>query len=295
MFEGDLAQGCRGPDFLGDVDEAGCGDSAEPWSAPSHERLEPEDAAIAEVVFRLEPGSELVPLEAVADPHFQVEAVAQQVSIAVVKEDVPVSPCPLGGDQRGVGISQHRFGIFSLADRCNADRTGGDHRVPVEIEALPEFVDEARCEASQFVSLVLTGGEDCEFVTAEAACEVAVADARPETVGQSNQHCIASLVTEGVIDRLEAIDVHHDHGRASATYCGGELVVEPSPVGETSQLVVGGVVFERRLCGPLSRDVFDVNDRDGTGRVELDRRTADPQPPRMTFGLDRELVVAAIR
>ena len=56
--------------------------------------------------------------------------------------------------------------------------------------------------------------QDRELVTPEAADGVAAARAFAQPLGDPEQHLVAGLVAEGVVDVLEVVEVEHQDGDA---------------------------------------------------------------------------------
>ncbi len=94
--------------------------------------------------------------------------------------------------------------------------------------------------------------QDGELVAAEARRGVARADAVVEALGDLQQHGVAGGVAEAVVDRLEVVEVHEDHGQPGALApCARERVAhaldEQRAVGEVRHGVVEGLVRELLL------------------------------------------------
>ena len=85
-----------------------------------------------------------------------------------------------------------------------------------------------------------------ELVAAEPADDIGGAHLRGEHGNDRLQHLIARGVSEGIVDRLQPVDVEHDQraGGAIALDVGqraGELALEAAPVGNAEQKVgIGG-------------------------------------------------------
>src|SRR4051794_16183824 len=59
---------------------------------------------------------------------------------------------------------------------------------------------------------VAVAGQDDELVPAEPADDVVSAGAGAESGGDVAQQLVAHLVAQGVVDGLEAVEVHEQHG-----------------------------------------------------------------------------------
>ena len=79
--------------------------------------------------------------------------------------------------------------------------------------------------------------QDAEFVAAQAGGEVGAAQGRPKPVGDRDEGLVAGGVTEGVVDRLEVVEVEEQGGDGPGADSLGERRLrglhEPAPVGQT--------------------------------------------------------------
>ena len=94
--------------------------------------------------------------------------------------------------------------------------------------------------------------QDGELVAAEAGGGVARADAGVQALGDLQQHRVAGGVAEAVVDRLEVVEVHEDHGEPAALAPGPRDRVphpldEQRAVGEVGDRIVEGLVCELLL------------------------------------------------
>ena len=80
--------------------------------------------------------------------------------------------------------------------------------------------------------------QDAELLAAVAVHHIVEPDLVGEHRGDRAQDLVALLVAETVVDRLEVIDVDHDHGgRTGSAGAGRQVMVEPPSVGEAGQAV----------------------------------------------------------
>ncbi len=106
--------------------------------------------------------------------------------------------------------------------------------------------------------------QDDELVAAEAGQRVARTQRLPEARGDRDEHLVADLVTQGVVDELEAIDVEEEDGRTPPALAprlqrGAEPVEEQRAVRKPGQRVVRGAVPDLLLTAPsLDRGADDV-------------------------------------
>src|SRR3546814_9055257 len=87
------------------------------------------------------------------------------------------------------------------------------------------------------------------LIAAESGDGVARAHGDGEPLGQLDEELVAALVAEGVVDRLEAIDVEEQQRRAravvtTALYRRGYALHQEGPVGELGERVVEGLPLQ---------------------------------------------------
>ena len=88
---------------------------------------------------------------------------------------------------------------------------------------------------------------DGELVAAQARHAGAVADEVVQSLAEIAQEVVAHVVAEGVVELLEAVEVEQEQATGGAVPARGldlplEEHVEPAPVGQLGEVVVGGVV-----------------------------------------------------
>src|SRR5437870_11519445 len=88
---------------------------------------------------------------------------------------------------------------------------------------------------------------DAELVAAEAGHGVALAKRLRKAPADLVEELIAEVMAEGVVDLLEAIEVHHDHPhRVAAAARGGDGVLQAiekqGAIGQAGQTVMSGLV-----------------------------------------------------
>ena len=91
--------------------------------------------------------------------------------------------------------------------------------------------------------------DDDEFFAAVAANHVAAANFRLQQRGHGLQHGVPHVMPEGIVDRLEFVDVHHHAGqRGTAAPCRRPVVLQPvdqvAAVGQSREDVGQGIQFE---------------------------------------------------
>ena len=106
---------------------------------------------------------------------------------------------------------------------------------------------------------------DCELIAAQARKDVAGATPLPECRGDAAQQLIADGMAELVVDRLEAVQVHHQH-RAALPQTGVpleltiELLIEPAPIEQAGQQIMIDDVLQLALKPATLGDVLHLVD-----------------------------------
>ena len=125
-------------------------------------------------------------------------------------------------------------------------------RSPVHFQGLrdcsPDFLPDFQraCHVQQGTA------EDHELVSAKPAHGVRVGDSCAHPFGHFQEHPVAGVVAEAVIELLEAIKVtapQRNPGRDLSHATGSEAFDESLPVEEVRQRIVGRAVHEARLSG----------------------------------------------
>ena len=89
-------------------------------------------------------------------------------------------------------------------------------------------------------------GDDDELISAEPGESIRSANGVAQVDGDALEELIADIVSQGVIDALEAVEIEHQEGRAGAVLsrlldsC-GKGVLEVAAIGETCKVIVEGI------------------------------------------------------
>jgi hypothetical protein len=98
------------------------------------------------------------------------------------------------------------------------------------------------------------GQDEHELPAAVAGEGVDVADAAGDPSGELDQHLVAPLVPEPVVDRLEVVDVQHEQGEDPAEAAGAlDLLLEPALEVAVVPGPVSGSVTDSRSASAWSR------------------------------------------
>ena len=85
-----------------------------------------------------------------------------------------------------------------------------------KVERLAEHREELRRGLLGVLVALDVGKHEGELVTAETRKRVAVAHVHGEAAGNGPQRLVANAVTVGVVDLLEVVEVHEQHGDGPA-------------------------------------------------------------------------------
>ena len=172
----------------------------------------------------MEQHAELVTLERLAEPSLSEQAGDRLRVHGLVEQLVPRAAAALGAVHRGVGVAQEARGAIGGASviaipmlavtTTSACASANGWRAPDR--AVGDLFDLA------LVGEVLADHD--ELVAAESRHGVLAADGVGEAAAHRDEQLVARVVTEAVVDDLEAVEVeeeHRDHGvpspsRASA-------------------------------------------------------------------------------
>ena len=135
------------------------------------------------------------------------------------------------------------------------------------------------------------GREDRERVAAEVRERVERADGAGEALRDLDEHAVAELVPEHLVDLVEAVEVEQDEGEAAAVDRAVELLAQRAAVGQAGQRVVQ---LEVAAGGELGVQCADLGDDaaqgDGTpAAVALDR-DALVDLDRLAVGVDHPVL-----
>ncbi len=237
-----------------DAEELGRGEEYALAGAPAGLRGDGGDLAGGEVDDRLVEQGELAGVERGAEPGGQF-GLADDVGLHLrgVEHD-PVLAGGLGAVHGEVGVAQEFSGVLARFGEGDADAGGDADIVAVDGVGLGEAFAEA---VGEFLDVAFAGGavlagvaedEGGELVAAEAGGGVPGADGLVEAAGGVDEEFVTGLVADGVVDRLEAVQVdEEDGGAAVAAAAAGQGLAdaagEQGAVGQVGERVVLGAVL----------------------------------------------------
>ena len=128
------------------------------------------------------------------------------------KDQVASAAARLGPVHRGVGVAQHVFrAVVSRARQRNADADAGEDLVPAHFQRRRQLLVNPLGNAGgvRFAADLIE--QDGELVAAEARERVARSNAALEAPSDTDEELVAGLVSEAVVDGLEAIEIEVEH------------------------------------------------------------------------------------
>src|SRR5919106_3528386 len=168
--------------------------------------------------------------------------------------DDPVAALELGLVEGLVGGPQQllgRGGVLGEAGQADGDGQPHPPTVAVAAERLAVGGPAELLGHGQAALQVGLGQDEHELLAAVAGEGVDVADAAGDPAPELDQHLVAPLVAEAIVDQLEVVDVQHEQGQDAAEAAGAldllleaafEVAVVPGPgerVGDRQPLGLG--------------------------------------------------------
>ena len=214
--------------LLGDADEFGWRDHAVLGMRPAHQRLDPDNAGAVDRDLRLEVQQQLVAGDGVAQILLDHALEMQRPVHLRLEEGIAVPALVLGLIERGVGEAQQRAAVGAVTRSVgDADRAADADGDAADLEGLSQRVEDALAERRAGVRRLHMGLDDAELVAAETGDRVAETQDRGQALGDLADQLVAGIVTIGVVDGLEAVEVEQQHGEAALGSAElGDLLVE---------------------------------------------------------------------
>jgi hypothetical protein len=251
---------------------------------PAHQGLGADDAAAAQRDLGLVVQHELVALEGPPQLTLQVETEAGPRTHRHFEDLIPGPASFLGPVHGQVGVAQQVVGpVLTVVAQGDADAGAHEHLMAPEVDGPADVVDDALRHAGGLDFVFDLFEQHRELVAAHAGHRVLVAHRLAESRRHRHQQVVARLVTEAVVDDLEAVEVdEEDADRALATAGPGQGHLKPAleegPVGQAGEGVVVRLAGQLVLEGPPLGDVALVGDDAAHGRITDQVRHADLEP-----------------
>ncbi len=281
---------------LGDRDEAVGAQQAEDRVLPPHQGLQSDDVAGLQVDHRLVDESQLVLRHGGGQVELEPQALVGRGLHPGLEHHGTATPRGLGLVHGDVRVAQHRGGRVLLAQHGDADAGGGDDGPVPQAQGCGQGLKDPGGDGLGLVGGVPRGlQQHGELVPAEPGDGVTGPHQVDQAGGHLAQQLVAGVVSEAVVDRLEAVEVQVEHDRRGcAPPPPPHGVVEPfaeeHPVGEPGQRVVqrlSGQLLLRLLAGG---HVEQVDDDAADGRVLDQAHGAGLDPGGTTGAVQRPLV-----
>lgn len=187
---------------------------------PADQRLHADHGAAGQVQLRLVVQLELAAGEPVAQVSLKGQALDGACAQPLAVELVVVPALLFGMVHRDVGVLQQNLRIVAVVrkDR-DADAGADDHGLATDVERLVEPLEHALGDPHGIVGAVDLAQHDRELVAAETrqgrgrtfvvqpGDDVGIAQTVDEALGEPPQQAVARVVTEGVVDQLEAVEI----------------------------------------------------------------------------------------
>jgi hypothetical protein len=134
---------------------------------------------------------------------------------------VLVLPRRLGRIHRGVGVADECRGVVAVArEHADADARRERGRAPLHDQRFGGGAEQLGGEGRGEAAVVEVLHHDDELVAADAGHGVHVAGAAGKAARDLLEDAIAGLVAAGVVDVLEAVEVHEEHGEGTTLPAG---------------------------------------------------------------------------
>ncbi len=262
--------------------------------APAQQGLGADRPAVGGVELGLVVQAELPLFDSDAQVLQQLQLLAGVAVHRRVEKAVAVFAGALGVVHRRVGIHQQFFGTLAVARVEGDTDAGGDLQVMV---GHPERAcDQADLTCRQSQGIIGFGQlhQQHELITADPRQSVLAAQVFAQAQGHVPQQQIAHVVTKGVVDRLETIQVDEHQGEAAALLLHPvhglvDTISQQYPVGQSGEGVVQGQlgqfpVGQGQRLGQLGGAGFQA-------RIENRRQQGDGQHRQ---GGDQHQIVQAL-
>jgi hypothetical protein len=186
---------------------------------------------------------------------------------------------PLLGVVHGrIGLLDQLFGVGRVARKGgDADAAVDRHRLLPELDRLRERGQQLLRDHGRVHLVGEVREQHRELVAAQATGGVGFAQAGGDAARQAAQQPVAYGVAQAVVDRLESVEIHEQHGQLVTPSARGreglvQAIVEQGAVCQARQLVVGGQV-PRSLPRRIELEDHAV-------ALERGRQRRDQQPRR---------------
>lgn len=131
----------------------------------------------------------------------------------VVVTELIFSLC-LGTIHGGIGLTQQRIGIRGIFGKmADADAGTDMGSLPFQLKGDGQGIQQIAGYESSIISAVYLLQKDGEFIAAQACHHVAFPHMLTQSAGHRLQQDITQGVPQGVIDRLETVEIEKQQGQ----------------------------------------------------------------------------------
>src|SRR3569832_1685305 len=247
---------------LGERDEAHGRDQPELGVTPAQQGLAANHAPARHAELRLIIEFELVAFERLAQAIFEHQPFEGRGGHVRGIKLIIVPAVRFGVIHRGVGVLEQRLDVVAVVG-IDADTDAGRHdQFPLtDHEGLLEAIEDLARDGRGLLAVAELTHQDGEVIAAHARDAVDLAHAAAQTLRHVHDERIAGLMAHGLVDVLEAIDVHEQQPQRPTVALGlqrGALapVEEQRAVGLSGEVVVIRQIMQTLFGGFTFGDIL---------------------------------------
>ena len=267
--------------LFGDGDERIRPDDAQRRMAPARQGLEAHQPVVAQVEQRLVGHGQVASFERHAQVAFELQTARGLGVQAGVEQGITRFASGLGLVHGDVGIAQHGFGrLVAHAAAGDADAGTGVELGACDVNRQLQGGQQALGQVDRHGIAFEVQCQHRELVAAEPGDDVVGPELVLQTARHLHQELVAGVVTQAVVDELEAIKVQKHHGKAllgmvdGRLHGGAQMLAKAAPVGQAGQGVVEGDVLQAGLGIAPRGDVVRLQNQAGRAGPQLGEQAA---------------------
>ena len=251
------------PGVLGHVDEPIRVPDLARRVVPAQQGLRGGDGTVDDRHLGLVPDVQVVVADGVTELRLDLDPTAGGIAQFVVEHADRVAARVLGCVHGGICMhDQVAVGRVVLGGG-DADADGRVQIGAGDRDGSAERLNDPPCALERVARSVQIAHHDDELVAARPDDQVAATNGVAQAIGCGADQVVAGAMAERVVDELEAVEIHHQHGdvpvrsscRRQRSF---EFTVEFEPVRKTGELVVGRLLLQVFLGANSIRDVGDL-------------------------------------
>lgn len=188
------------------------------FGGPAHQGFQANDAIVVQVELRLEfeaelRGGQAHAFQRLAQGGFDLQSLHRGGVHARREEAEVVAAGGLGVVHGRVGVANQQLGGVAVGGKqADADAGRRVERMLADAIDLGQGTPKLAGDAGDRHRIADIGQHDQELVAAEPRRDVAGADAAGQSPGHFHQQAIADMMTERVVDVLEAVEIDQQDG-----------------------------------------------------------------------------------